>query len=139
MKKNPQFRTATQLQLDEIVDNRQQNRSVLLTARQLKADAPFVDGKQSKPTLEDVAEQYSYGEPITVDGIMGGFFLPNGDFDEEQKEELRVLLNYVQISDEQIKQFGLVDKGVLSTDRLNEYQSQKIITNIAFSRPSRFP
>ena len=129
-KKNPQFRTATQLQLDEIVDNRQQNRSVLLTARQLKADAPFVDGKQSKPTLEDVAEQYSYGEPITVDGIMGGFFLPNGDFDEEQKEELRVLLNYVQISDEQIKQFGLVDKGVLSTDRLNEYESQKIITNI---------
>ena len=103
---------------------------MLLTARQLKADAPFVDGKQSKPTLEDVAEQYSYGEPITVDGIMGGFFLPNGDFDEQQKEELRVLLNYVQISDEQIKQFGLVDKGVLSTDRLNEYESQKIITNI---------
>ena len=119
--KTPQFRTATQLQLDEIVDNRQQNRSVLLTARQLKADAPFVDGKQSKPTLEDVAEQYSYGEPITVDGIMGGFFLPNGDFDEEQKEELRVLLNYVQISDEQIKQFGLVDKGVLSNERLTEY------------------
>ena len=120
-KKNPQFRTATQLQLDEIVDNRQQNRSVLLTARQLKTDAPFVDGKQSKPTLEDVAEQYSYGEPITVDGIMGGFFLPNGDFDEQQKEELRVLLNYVQISDEQIKQFGLVDKGVLSNERLTEY------------------
>ena len=117
----PQNRTIEQFNEDIEEDNRVRARAVILTAQQLQVEAPFIDGKQLKPSLQDVAEQFSYGDSITPDGIIASFNDADGNFNEEEKDSLKQLLKFTRVSDIEIKRYGLVDKGVLENKRLEEY------------------
>ena len=119
-----QNRTIDQFNQDIIEDNRVRARSLIFTAQTLKVEAPFVNGVQERPTLEDVAEQFSYGEPISPDGIIASFNDAEGNFDTTQKESIRQFFKFVRVTDAQIKQYGLVEKGALSNERLKEYRAR---------------
>jgi hypothetical protein len=117
-----QNRTIDQFNQDILEDNRVRARSLIFTAQTLKVEAPFIDGVQERPTLEDVAEQFSYGEPISADGIIASFNDAEGNFDTTQKDSIRQFFRFVRVTDNQIKQYGLVEKGALSNERLTEYR-----------------
>ena len=117
-----QNRTIDQFNQDTLEDNRVRARSLLYTAQTLKVEAPFINGVQERPTLEDVAEQFSYGEPISPDGIIASFNDAEGNFDTTQKDSIRQFFRFVRVTDDQIKQYGLVEKGALSNERLTEYR-----------------
>ena len=117
-----QNRTINEFNEDILEDNRVRARSLIFTARDLKVNTPFINGVQERPTLEDVAEQYSFGEPINADGIIASFNDADGNFDETQKDSIRQFFKFVRVTDNEIKTYGLVEKGALSNERLKAYR-----------------
>ena len=117
-----QNRTIDQFNQDILEDNRIRVRSLIFTAQTLKVEAPFINGVQERPTLEDVSEQFSFGEPISPDGIIASFNDAEGNFDTTQKDSIRQFFRFIRVTDNQIKQYGLVEKGALSNERLTEYR-----------------
>ena len=117
-----QNRTIDEFTEDTVEDNRVRARSLIITARDLKVNTPFINGVQERPTLEDVAEQFSFGEPINADGIIASFNDADGNFDATQKDSIRYFFKFVRVTDDEIKTYGLVEKGALSNERLKAYR-----------------
>tara|TARA_B100001248_G_scaffold60195_1_gene41299 strand:- start:9023 stop:12109 length:3087 start_codon:yes stop_codon:yes gene_type:complete len=110
--------TAQNLSLDPNSDeNIQKNKSINIekikfVMRELNGKQSYVDGKKTKPTLEDLEDAYDYlGTDISVDFLLDQY--ADGLTRQDQldgKMELAKLLNNLELSDEDIKQYDLVEK-----------------------------
>ena len=128
-----QIQTARQLQRyasPSLIDNetlimdinkRQQKetqRTLRLTVGSLYANSDIDDnGLKIKPSLADVEEQYDYADEISIDGIFNAYKNKDGEYDLEYIKPLKELLKRVEISNEEIEKYDLVDY-VTEPDRI---------------------
>ena len=128
-----QIQTARQLQRyasPSLIDNetlimdinkRQQKetqRTLRLTVGSLYANSDIDDnGLKIKPSLADVEEQYDYADEISIDGIFNAYKNKDGEYDLEYIKPLKEFLKRVDISNEEIEKYDLVDY-VTEPDRI---------------------
>lgn len=110
--------TAVNLSLDPFSDqNIQKEKSINIekikfVMRELKGKQSYVDGKKTKPTLEDLEDAYDYlGKNVSVEFLLDQYAdgLTNQD-KLDGKMELAKLLNNLELSDQDIKDYDLVGK-----------------------------
>ncbi len=117
--------------------NKQKIKEVL---KNLISKQDIVGDKRAKPKLEDLEMAYDYlGKDVTIEFLLNQFSgetekAKTGDIAANDKENLAKLLNEVELSDQDIEQYGILDlyenigdnitrKYSDLTERINNYNS----------------
>ena len=93
-------------------------RTLRLTVGSLYANSDIDDnGLKIKPSLADVEEQYDYAGEISIDEIFETYKDAKGNYDPLYQDDLRQFLKRVDLSNEEIEKYGIVDY-VTEPDRI---------------------
>tara|TARA_Y200000002_G_scaffold20298_1_gene15612 strand:- start:3443 stop:6544 length:3102 start_codon:yes stop_codon:yes gene_type:complete len=96
---------------------KEKQRTLRLTVGSLYANSAIGDdGIKIKPSLEDVEEQYDYAGDISIDEIFESY-KTDKEFNPEFENDLREFLKRVDLSNEEIEKYGIVDY-VVEPDRI---------------------
>ena len=105
---------------------KEKQRTLRLTVGSLYANSAIGDdGIKIKPSLADVEEQYDYAGDISIDEIFESY-KTDGEFNPEFENDLREFLKRVDLSNEEIEKYGIVDY-VVEPDKIefNKYLKSK--------------